>query len=219
VAVAFFDLDRTLIAKNSGFLWVRSELRGGHIDGRTALEAFTWLVRYHFGTVKLEAALYKGVAILTGTRELDLINRVQRFYDDEIHHLYRPGANQALAEHRAKGDRIVLLTTSSIYLSRAVSAAIELDGMLCNSFELDADGVFTGEPILPFCFGAGKLTHAQRWLDEHGEDLAEATFYTDSISDAPMMEAVGRAVAVNPDRALKKHARRRGWPIVDWGTP
>ena len=217
--VAFFDLDRTLIAKNSGFLWVRAELRGGHIGWKTAAEAFTWLLRYHFGRVKIEAALFKGVATLTGTLEADLIHRVRRFYDDEIHGLYRPGALAALAEHRARGDQLVLLTTSSKYLSEAVVAALELDGYLANSFAVDAEGRFTGAPDLPLCFGDGKRTHAAAYAQAHDVALADCSFYTDSVSDAPMMEVVGNPVAVNPDIELSKLAATKGWPIVDWGSP
>jgi phosphoserine phosphatase len=68
----------------------------------------------------------------------------------------------------------------------------------------------------PLCFGAGKVVAAEAWAARHGVDLADTTFYTDSYTDLPMLERVGRPVAVNPDPRLARTARRRGWPILRW---
>jgi putative phosphoserine phosphatase/1-acylglycerol-3-phosphate O-acyltransferase len=74
-------------------------------------------------------------------------------------------------------------------------------------------GRLTGEVVEPVCYGQGKVVWAERFAAEWGVDLADSTFYSDSISDLPLMERVGRPVAVNPDMRLKRVARRRGWPI------
>ncbi|MEO1336693.1 MAG: haloacid dehalogenase-like hydrolase, partial [Myxococcota bacterium] len=74
-------------------------------------------------------------------------------------------------------------------------------------------------PKTPMCFGRGKLELGRAYLESHDERLNDATFYTDSMSDLPMMEAVGHPVAVNPDPRLRRTAKDRGWPIVDWGRP
>jgi phosphoserine phosphatase len=77
------------------------------------------------------------------------------------------------------------------------------------------DGKFTGRGIKPFCYGRGKLYWAEKFAEEHGIDLAASWFYTDSIVDLPMLEAVGHPVAVNPDPRLRAEAKRRGWLVVD----
>ena len=221
VAVAFFDLDKTLFAVNSGGLWVRHELAQGHITRLQALRASLWLARYHLGFSSMQDALLRAISLLAGTAAEPIVRRTEDFYAKHLRALYRPGALEALERHRSAGDRLVLLTSSSGYLSELVARDLRLDAVLCNRFEVDAAGVHTGRPLGGLCFGAGKLAHAEQYLRELGGAvlLQECTFYTDSYSDLPVMAAVGRAVAVNPDPRLRREALRRGWPVVDWGMP
>jgi HAD superfamily hydrolase (TIGR01490 family) len=219
VAVAFFDLDRTLLAVNSGVLWVRQELARGYITRWQALRAGVWLGRYQLGLVSMNDALLKAIALLAGTGEAPVRARTAAFYAEHLRMLYRPGAVRALAAHRSAGDRLVLLTCSSGYMSELVAVDLKLDAVLCNRFEVDAAGLHTGRPLGEVCFGVGKRQYAQAYAREAGVTLAECTFYTDSYSDLPVLEAVGRPVAVNPDLRLRREALRRGWPVVDWGLP
>jgi phosphoserine phosphatase len=78
------------------------------------------------------------------------------------------------------------------------------------------NGVFTGSPSLPLCYGEGKVTRATALLSQAGIHLQECVFYSDSVTDLPLLEAVGEPVAINPDPALKRVARRRGWRIEHW---
>ena len=84
---------------------------------------------------------------------------------------------------------------------------------------MDAEGLHTGQPLGEVCFGEGKRLHAEAYAAEAGVPLSACAFYTDSYSDLPVLEVVGRPVAVNPDRRLRREALRRGWPVVDWGVP
>ena len=219
VAVAFFDLDKTLICKNSGSLWLKRELSLGHITYWQALRAFTWLIRYSMGFSDMEKGIRWAIRTLEGVPESEIGSRVTKFYQSDVKDLYRPGAKEALEKHRTQGDKLVLLSSASIYLGRFVQEDLTLDDILCSEFEIDGDGHYTGEPKLPFCYGPGKLELGRAYLDARNESLDAATFYTDSMSDLPMMEAVGHPVAVNPDPRLKRTAKQRGWPVVDWGRP
>ncbi|MBF5041413.1 HAD-IB family hydrolase [Aggregicoccus sp. 17bor-14] len=221
MAVAFFDLDKTLLAANSGVLWLRRELAEGHISRLQALRASVWLARYHLGFVSMEDALLRAIAQLAGTEAAPIVRRTEAFYAEQVRALYRPGALEALARHRRAGDRCVLLTSSSGYLSELVAKDLSLDAVLCNRFEVDAAGRHTGRPLGGLCFGSGKLAHAQAYLASlgGGVGLRDCAFYTDSYSDLPVLAAVGHPVAVNPDPRLRREALRRGWPVVDWGTP
>ncbi|MGQ0505502.1 MAG: HAD family hydrolase [Myxococcaceae bacterium] len=219
MAIAFFDLDKTLLAVNSGSLWIRREVREGHLSRWRALQAGAYLASYHLGFAVIEDALGRAVAALAGTPALPLRERTRRFYEEEVRSLFRPGALGALREHRERGDQLVLLTTSSSYLAELVASELGLDAILSNEFEVDLNGAHTGRTVKPLCFGAGKLTHAVEYAANAGVPLSECAFYTDSASDLPVLEAVGRPVAVNPDRVLRREALRRGWPVVDWGRP
>ena len=215
--VAFFDLDKTLISRNSATLWIRFELAAGRVSRWQALHALTYVVRYSLGSVDMEGAIRRSVASIAGQPEAELRERALRFYDALVRPLYRPGAAAAIAAHRAAGDRLVLLTSSSNYVSELVCRDLGLDDYLCNRFEVDANGCYTGRPIEPLCFGSGKVELAARHAERSQLSLADAVFYTDSISDLPMLEAVGRPVAVHPDPRLRRAAKQRGWEIVEWG--
>lgn len=218
MAVAFFDLDRTILAVNSATLWLKRELRLGHISRTWALKGASWVALYQMGFANMDDVLTKAMSTVTGMDESLIDARTIAFYDEEVRHQVRKGARAAIAAHQKKGDTLVLLTSSSAYLSRPFVRDLALDDYLCSHFEVDG-GRFTGRPRGVLCFGAGKVTHARAFLEQQGASLGESTFYTDSYSDLPMLEAVGAPVVVHPDMRLRRVARARGWPIVDWGSP
>ncbi|MBM4290877.1 MAG: HAD-IB family hydrolase [Deltaproteobacteria bacterium] len=217
MSVAFFDLDRTLIDVNSGRLWVRAERRAGLLGAGQVARASWWLLRYHLGWADLDAPLRAAVRALAGQREEDMEERVARFYAAEVRHRVRPEARAAVEAHRARGDRLALLTTSSVYLARHFARDLGLDAALASAFEVRG-GRFTGEPAGELCFGVGKRHAAARYAEGLGVPLSACAFYTDAAADLPLLEVVGAPVAVCPDRLLAAEARRRGWPVARWGA-
>jgi HAD superfamily hydrolase (TIGR01490 family) len=218
-AIAFFDLDKTLISRNSATLWIRAELAAGRVTTWQALHALTYVVRYSLGFVALDEPIRRSITFIAGQPEDVLRERARVFYEQTVRGLFRPGARDAVARHRAAGERLVLLTSSSNYMSELTCAELGLDDFLCNRFEVDADGRYTGRAIEPLCYGPGKVALATQYAAQRGSALADAAFYTDSIADLPMLEAVGRPVAVHPDPKLRRIALHRGWPVVNWGSP
>lgn len=216
MAIAFFDFDKTLIRKNSGSLWLRHEIRGGRIRTTHALRAALMLGTYKLGYVRLDAGIRFAIQTLEGTKESELRDRVAEFYQKEVRRHYRDRALREVERHREQGDHLVLLTSASLYLSEVVRDDLGLHDVLCNRFEVDADGRFTGEPEGTLCYGPGKRVHAEAFAADRAESLDEATFYTDSMADLPALEAVGHPRVVNPDPRLARQARRRNWPILDW---
>jgi HAD superfamily hydrolase (TIGR01490 family) len=219
VGIAFFDLDKTLLAANTARMWLRRELALGHVTRWQVVRATAWLAQYSLGFVALERAAKLAIGSLAGSQASAFRERTAAFYEAHVRTLYRPGARKVLEQHRAAGDRLVLLTASSIYLSELVERDLRLDAVLCNRLEVDDRGLHTGRTIGSVCFGSGKLEHARAFAERAQVQLSECAFYTDSYSDLPVLAAVGQPVAVNPDQRLRRTALRRGWPVVDWGTP
>ena len=213
--IAFFDLDLTLLSINSATKWVKSEWRQGWISSAQLMRAAWLLTRYRWGSTSLEAALGDAIMTLKGQCESDLIARVALFYEEEVRETLRPGARGAIESHREQGHLCYLMTSASSYLSELVVDQLGLDGALAQRFET-RDGVFTGASQGPLCFGPGKLVHAQRLLSESVITLQDCAFYTDSYSDAPLLEAVGAPHVVHPDVKLARYARSRDWPILNW---
>lgn len=215
MGIAFFDLDRTLISVNAGKLWVESEWRQGFIGRWQVLRAGFWIATYHLGFSRIEGVLEEAIATLEGALEDEIAARTETFYAAEVARTYRRRAREVVEAHRARGDTLALLTSSSVYLAKAVQQELGIEHALCNRFEV-VDGIFTGQPVRPLCFGPGKLDHAKQLAEQVGATLEDATFYTDSASDLSVLAVVGNPVAVHPDPALARIARRRGWKIEDW---
>ncbi|MGF1511420.1 MAG: HAD family hydrolase [Myxococcota bacterium] len=216
MSVAFFDFDKTLIRRNSARLWVQTELRLGNVSLATALRATALLMRYRLGSANLETGILSAIASLKGELETDVRERVQEFYRKIVRQHYRPRGLDRVRGHQDAGDSVVLLTSASQYLAEAVQIDLGLTDILCNRFEVDAEGRFTGKPAGALCFGDGKRTLAQEWLKERSYQNARTLFYTDSFSDVPFLAAVDHPVAVNPDPRLARLARKRGWKVEDW---
>jgi len=217
VPIAFFDLDLTLLSVNSGSLWIRREVALGRLPLRRALRAATWLAQYQLGLTSQASMIAKAIASAAGESAAELAARTASFFETQVRSRYRPGGLAALEAHRAAGDRLVLLSSSSHFMAELVAKDLRLDAILCNRLEVGADGRLTGLTVGPVCFGEGKLVAARAALQ--GESLDRCTFYTDSYSDLPVLEAVGRPVVVHPDWRLARHAKQRGWASVDWMGP
>src|SRR5262249_51808803 len=102
------------------------------------------------------------------------------------------------------------------YASRPLARRLEIEHLVSSVYELDSEQRFTGKPSLPLCLGDGKVTRAEQLAKQCGFHLRDAVFYTDSVSDLPLLSRVGEPVAVNPDPRLRRIAERRGWRIERW---
>ena len=164
---AFFDLDRTLISVNSGRLWISRERRLRRISLRQLAEATVMLVAYRLSLVDMDASMRKALSVYRGEREEVLAAWTREWFDAEVRQWVSEGARRALDEHRAAGHLRVLLTSSSPYVSAIVGEHLELDGWISSRYEVK-DGVLTGEPVLPLCYGPGKVTLAEAYARDAG---------------------------------------------------
>jgi HAD superfamily hydrolase (TIGR01490 family) len=216
--VAFFDLDRTLIDVNSGRLFAQFEFEKGRISARQLAKALVWSLGYHLSLIDLPAAYEQALAHYRGVPEQRIKDRTRVWFERDIVHRLLPQAAAAVRWHRQQGHRLVILSNTSCWQAELATEAWGFDDWLANTFELDAAGCLTGKIDDPMCYAAGKIEHAQRWLDLHGGTLADSWFYSDSLSDAPMLAAVGYPVVINPDPRLRRMARRRGWRTEMWSA-
>lgn len=215
-AAAIFDLDRTLLSVNSGTLWFKRERAAGRLPLHQAVEAAGWMGLYGLGLMKGDVALGRAVKGIAGEAVTVVEDRLNAFYDEELAGHLAPGGVDAVRAHQRAGDATVLLTSASAVIARRVQDELGLDAAL--GLELEArDGVYTGA-IAQLSFGRAKVGLAEAWAAEQGIDLAQSWFYSDSVTDLPLLERVGRPMVVAPDLRLGRVARRRGWPVLDWGA-
>lgn len=212
---AFFDLDGTLLLENSATIWVRRQRRLGKMHPLQLVRVAIAIAGYRLGLLDIERALGAALAELRGTSEASVREETREWWQDEVRPHIAPGARAVLARHRAQGDLLVLLTSSSRYAAEMAREEFQLDAVLFQDYEV-RDGRFTGQPVRPLCYGSGKVETAEAWARGAGVDLATSSFYSDSSTDVPMLEKVRHPFVVNPDPRLRWIARRRKWPLLDW---
>lgn len=219
MSIAFFDLDKTLLADNSAKLWLKAQWKSREINIMQMLHGSFWLAKYHLGFTKLDEVIEKGLLLIAGENQRAILEKTIEFYESTIKDLYRPGAILAVEQHKILGHTLSLLTSSFDELSEIVQKELSFDYRLCTRLEVDDGGLYTGRTIGPPCFGKNKVLFAKELCEKLGVSLKDCTFYTDSASDIPLLHLVGRPVAVNPDPHLRARAQLYKWEIVDWGEP
>lgn len=219
MSIAFFDLDKTLLADNSAKLWLKAQWKSRDINIVQMIHASYWMAKYHLGFTKLDEVIEKALLIIEGENQSVVLKKTSDFYNSTIKDLYRPGAIDAVRQHRDLGHTLSLLTSSFDELTELVQNELSFDYRLCTHLEVDDRGLYTGKTIGPPCFGKNKVLFAQELCERLHVPLKDCTFYTDSASDIPLLHLVGRAVAVNPDPHLRARAQLYKWEIVDWGAP
>ena len=213
--VALFDLDLTVLDVNSGHRWLAHEVRAGRMTWLAAAWAVGWMLRYAAGWESgLEQAYRRGAAGLAGELEATMDARVRAWFHEELAERVRPGALEAIARHREAGDRLVLATSTSIYLARVAAEHFGFDDCVATTFEVE-DGRLTGR-LRSIPIGSGKTRCVEAWAESEGVRLKDCIFYTDSSTDLELLTRVGEPRVVHPDRRLNREARARGWPVLEW---
>jgi HAD superfamily hydrolase (TIGR01490 family) len=212
---AFFDMDKTLVRANTGVLYARWRFRRGESGVRDMARVMWWSAQYAAGIVDAGAVSRYAASTLRGIDEQAFAEQCQIWFDEMVRPIVADGARAVIEKHRAQGDVLAILTGSTAYAAGPLGEALGIPHRIASTLEVRG-GAFTGAVDAPLCFGEGKVARAERFAAEHDIDLAASAFYTDSISDVPMLERVGFPVVVNPDPRLAVRARRKGWPVERW---
>ncbi len=211
---AFFDVDGTLLRCQSGTLYIGYLRRRGLMDVADQLRIYWAYLTYRLGVLNMRRLATITSRWLRGREEREVIEHCRDWYETEVRHYFRDFVVEKVAEHREAGHVVALLTGGTHYLNDLIAADLGVEHVVASCLEV-VDGRFTGKPLGPICYGRGKLVRAQQFAEEHGVRLEESYFYTDSITDLPMLERVGHPIAVCPDPRLRREAKRRGWPVLE----
>lgn len=211
---ALFDVDGTLIARNSAPLYMRHLRRTGQARRRDVARTLYFLLRYKLGMLDIERALAVSMEWVRGKVEAEIRSDCVAWYARDVRpHLYASMV-ATIQAHRRAGHHLAIVTSATRYLAEPLGAELGISDLLVSQLVV-RDGRFTGEPVRPVCYGAGKIHWVERFAKQHDVDLAQSYFYTDSITDLPLLERVGLPRIINPDPRLRRLAQRRHWPIRD----
>jgi len=213
---ALFDMDGTLISMASAVLYTRYRRERGEIGwGETARVAY-WMLRYSLGVIAAERVAARVLLQFAGEDDDELRSATESWFSTHVLAHVRAAGRAAVDRHRRAGDLVAIVTASTEYAARPLARELGIDHVVATELELDASGRLTGRAVPPLCYGPGKVCRAERFLEGFGATLDQAAFYSDSITDLPLLERVGKPVVVCPDRRLSRVAARRGWPIERW---
>jgi HAD superfamily hydrolase (TIGR01490 family) len=218
---AFFDLDKTVIARASMVAFGRPFRRQGLISRRLMARAL-WgqLVYMYLGADEEKLArMRESVLALTKGWDQAVVRRtVREALSEVVTPIIYAEALELIEAHRAAGRRIFIVSASPSEIVEPLADHLDVDEAIASRARLDAEGCYTGEMEF-YAYGPNKAEAMRDVAEREGIDLAESWAYSDSATDLPMLEAVGHPVVVNPDRELARVAREREWEVRNFERP
>lgn len=213
---AFFDLDKTLMQGSSGFQFARAVREAGMMSRRQLISDGIANLRFRLNGAsdeQSEALRIRIATSLQGIRVRDLERLGVRVMQRILPRLY-PQMLTIAYEHQDAGRPAYIVTAAAQDMAQVLARVMTFDGALGSALSAVQDGVYTGEPVGAFLYGPAKAVAIQQLAAREGLDLSACYAYSDSVSDAPMLRAVGHPVVVNPDPELERLARAEGWEIL-----
>jgi HAD superfamily hydrolase (TIGR01490 family) len=219
IAAAFFDLDKTIISRSSTLAFGPSFYRHGLITRTDAVRtAFAQLV-FRLGGAdhqRMERIRTQVGELCRGWSAERVSEIVSRHLDETIVPLVYADARRLIAAHGHAGQDVIIVSTSGLEMVAPIGALLGASEVIASQMEV-SDGRYTGEMVF-WAYGEAKASRVRELASRRGYWLPDCYAYSDSVTDLPMLEAVGHPRAVNPDRALRRIARERQWPVLAFGT-
>ena len=214
MSLAIFDLDNTLLNGDSDQAWGEFLVDKGIVD-----ESFYRKQNDHFYELykqsKLDIMEYLAFALepLTRFSLEELAKLHDQFMAEYVTPMRLQKADDLLAKHRSQGDYLLIITATNGFITRPIAQALGVDDILATDPEI-AGNRYTGGIVGTPCYQGGKVTRLNQWLQQTDHNLENSWFYSDSINDLPLLEAVTNPVVVDGDERLCTEAQQRGWPCI-----
>jgi HAD superfamily hydrolase (TIGR01490 family) len=216
MALALFDLDNTLLADDSDFLWGWFLVDNGLVDKATYDAANQrFYDEYKKGTLDIFEFLAFSLKPLTRFSPEKLAELHQAFMQKHILPAMTEKGLAQVQAHRDRGDFTLIITATNSFVTGPIAKAFKVDELIATEPEI-IDGKYTGKVAGTPCFQEGKITRLKQWLENTSHDLENSTFYSDSHNDLALLELVENPVAVDPDQQLLTTARKQNWPVISF---
>lgn len=213
--VVFFDLDRTLTGEISGKAIVRMAWTKGLISLPELTKAFYLYFLFKLRLRNPLSVIDDMVGWVKGRSESEMEELCMLVFREVLlPSVFREARNE-INIHKENDARVIILSSALDSICKAMSESLGMDGYLCSSLETK-EGLLTGKPDGRICYGEEKLHRLTGYCAANNIYQSVLWYYSDSISDLPVLSYVGNAICVNPDRKLKKEALKRGWKILSW---
>ena len=218
---AFFDLDKTVIAKSSTLAFGKPFYKAGFLGRRTLMKfGFAQLFYVLFGADEdqLERARDHMLQLTAGWHRAEIEQLVEETLEEVAEPLVYAEALFLIDEHKRQGRDVYLVSASPVEIVRPIGRHLGVPDVIATRVKTDAAGFFLPE-LEVYTMGPGKADAIRDLAAREGIDLEGSFAYSDSVTDLPMMETVGNPVAVNAEKELRKIAEERGWPTIEFQRP
>ena len=214
MALALFDLDNTLLAGDSDYLWGEFLTEQGIVDRETyEKENQRFYEDYKKGTLDIhEFQAFSQQPLVNNDTDRMLTLREQ-FVEQKIRPIMSPASFKLIEHHRSLGDTLVVITATNRFVTQPIVTAFGIDNLLATEPEV-IDGKYTGKIAGIPCFQGGKVKRLHDWMQEHGLNMQGSWFYSDSHNDLPLLKEVDHPIAVDADEQLLEYAETQGWKIM-----
>lgn len=220
-SAAFFDLDKTVIAKSSALAFGRPFYRDGLISRRDVVQSAYAQLMFRLGGGTDEQAMARTRDYLAALCKGWRVEQVQQIVAETLEELINPyvyaEAATLISEHQAAGRDVVLVSASGDEMVRPIGALLGITDIIATRMRI-VDGRYSGD-VEFYAAGPAKAVGVRELAEARGYDLADCYAYSDSSSDLPLLNLVGHPSAVNPDRTLRRAAVENGWPVLEFRHP
>jgi len=214
VSLAIFDLDNTLIADDSDYLWGQFLVEQGIVDkDQYASANAKFYDDYKQGTLDIRAFLRFSLRPLADNHPEQLYRWRAQFIEEIIRPLLLKSAQELIAKHRDRGDTLLVITATNRFVTEPIVKLYGIDNLLATTPSF-TEGRYTGDFDGIPCFQEGKVKLLEAWLKDSTETMQDSWFYSDSHNDLPLLKLVDNPVAVDPDEKLRQFAAAAKWPII-----
>ncbi len=214
MALALFDLDNTLLAGDSDYLWGVFLGERGVVDADYyASENERFYSEYKQGRLDIMEFLAFSLKPLADNPLPELLQLREAFIDEKIRPLITGASRELVDKHRQQGDTLMIITATNAFVTRPIADLFGIGNLIATDPEM-LDGRYTGRVSGQPSFQQGKVTRLNDWLDGQSIGLSDSWFYSDSHNDIPLLDLVDNPVAVDPDEKLQGYAAERGWPVI-----
>jgi len=213
--VAFFDLDHTILKTNSGEALIRRAHKNGLLSLRNLLMAYVLAALYKLHILDPLNIIEKISGWLAETSVSEIEKLCDEIVEKDLIPAIRPEIIAEIRMHREQGAQLVILSSAIASICIRLAKHLEMHSVICSEPEV-VNQHYSGRPETGFCFRDEKLNRMNQYLQLNHFTPHDSWYYADSIDDLPVLQSVGHAVCVNPDKQLKKIAREQKWVIHTW---
>ena len=210
-----FDLDNTLLAGDSDRNWGIFLSEQKIVDESYLDESERFYNNYYEGSLDIDGFLSFCLKPLIANDMAKLLKLREQFIEEKIRPIVTKTGKELINQAHTEGKKVIIATATNDFVTRPIADIFDVSVLIATEFEIK-DNAFTGRVVGTPCFRGGKLNKVTKWINDNNFDLSQASFYSDSFNDLPLLEKVKKPVIVDGDDKLREIGKNKNWECVSF---